>query len=87
MTVTFELPDEVAQALAASGIDFARRAKESLALEEFRAGRLSQAQLRRMLGFSSRYELDGFLKANGVFEDYTLDEFERDRAALRAAGF
>lgn len=86
MTVTLELPDDLASQLAAHG-DVSRRALESFALEEFRAGRLSQAQLRQILGFSTRYELDGFLKAHGEFVDYPLEEFEQDRAALRRAGF
>ena len=85
MTLTLEVPDDIANALAASG-DLSRRALESLALEEFRAGRLSQAGLRRLLGFA-RYELDGFLKAHGQFVDYSIEDFEREWEALRAAGF
>jgi hypothetical protein len=86
MIVTLELPDDLAQALASHG-DLSRRALESLALEEFRAGHLSQARLRLLLGFSTRYELDGFLKAHGVYVDYTIDEFEHDQQALREAGY
>ncbi len=26
----------------------------------------------------SRYELDGFLKARGVFDDYTIEDFKRE---------
>jgi hypothetical protein len=28
----------------------------------------------------SRYELDGFLKAHGVFLDYSIEDFEREAA-------
>jgi len=84
VTVTLELPDDIAQALAVHG-DLSRRALEDLALEEFRAGRLSQAGLRRLLGFSTRYELDGFLKAEYV--DYSIEDFDREWEALRRAGF
>ena len=86
MIVTLELPDDIAQTLASHG-DLSRRVLESLALEEFRAGRLSQARLRRLLGFSTRYELDGFLKSHGEFVDYPLEEFEHDLAALRETSF
>ncbi len=85
MTVTLELPDDIAQVLARHG-DLSRRALESFALEEFKSGRLSQASLRRLLGFT-RYELDGFLKAHGVFMDYSIEEFDREWEALQKAGF
>lgn len=32
-------------------------------------------------------ELDGFLKAHGVFEDYTLEELDREVQALQRLGF
>ena len=44
-------------------------------------------ELRRLLGFRTRYELDGFLKAHEVYEDYTMEDFERERAALKESGF
>ncbi len=85
MTVQLDLPDDIAQGLG-SVREVSRRALESFGLEEFRAGRLSQAELRRLLGLS-RYELDGFLKAHGELVDYPIEEFERQRQALRQAGF
>ena len=85
MTVTLELPDDIAQDLASYG-DLSRRALESFALEEFKTGRLSQARLRRMLGLT-RYELDGFLKAHDVWMDYSLEDFNREWEALQRAGF
>ncbi len=85
MTVTLDLPDDIAQTLAAHG-DLSRRALEGFALEEFRSGRLSQSELRRLLDLS-RYELDGFLKAHGEFVDYPVEEFEEQRRALREARF
>jgi hypothetical protein len=39
---------------------------ETLALEEYKSGRLSKAELRHALGFETGYELDGFLKAHQV---------------------
>jgi hypothetical protein len=36
----------------------------AFALDEYRRGHLREDALRRMLGFTSRYQLDGFLKAN-----------------------
>lgn len=51
-----------------------------------RAERLSLPQLRRLLGFETRYELDGFLKAHGEYLDYTIEDLERERRDLAALG-
>jgi predicted HTH domain antitoxin len=80
MTVTVEIPDEFAKQLLAEGQEPSRQALEDMAVEAYRAHRLSGAQLRRLLGISSRYELDGFLKKRGVWLDYTLEDFRREGA-------
>ena len=87
MELTVQIPDDVARSMSASGGDLARRALEALALEEFKSGHLTKPELRRLLGFGTRYRLDGFLKSHGVYEDYTLDDFEQERAALKSLGF
>jgi len=51
------------------------------------SGRISKPDLRRLLGFGPRYRLDEFLKSHGVYEDYTMDDFQRDRDALKELGF
>jgi hypothetical protein len=45
---------------------------EDMAVEAHRAHRLTGAQLGRVLGIPSRYELDAFLKERGVWLEYTL---------------
>jgi hypothetical protein len=40
--------------------------------QAFRAGKHTVSQARRLLGIPSRYEMDGFFKAHGVFLDLTL---------------
>jgi hypothetical protein len=87
MNLTVEIPDDVAQRLAAAGGDLSHRALEALALEEFKLGHLTHPDLRRLLGFNTHYELDGFLKAHGIFEPYTLDDLERERRDLERLGF
>lgn len=59
---------------------------EAFALEELRAGRITESQLRKMLGLA-RLEVDGFLKSHGVFPDYTLEDFEQERQSLKNIGF
>jgi len=73
--------------MSASGGDLSRRALEALALEEFKRGHLTKPELRRLLGFGTRYRLDGFLKSHGVYEDYNMEDFEQDRNALTQLGF
>lgn len=87
MDVTVRIPDEIAVRLSTAGGDQSRRALEALALEEYRSDRLSKAELRALLGSETRYELDGFLKAHEIFEDYRIEDFEREQATLRKLGF
>jgi predicted nucleic acid-binding protein len=37
--------------------------------------------------FTLLTRLDGFLKSHDVYEDYTMEDFERDRDALKQLGF
>ena len=87
MDLTVQIPDDLARSMSASGGDLTRRALEALALEEFKNGHITKPELRRLVGFGTRYRLDGFLKAHGVYEDYTMEDFERDRDALKQLGF
>ena len=86
MDVHLEIPEEVARQLASDANGLARAALEAIALEGVRSGKLTVAQARRLLGIQSRYEMDGFLKAHGVFLDLTLEDVRRDsEAALTLA--
>ena len=86
MRVTLDLPQELSAALLASGPDLSRNAFEAIALEAYRERKLTTAQLRRVLGFESRYELDGFLKRHEVWLDYSWQDLEQDREAHRRLG-
>jgi hypothetical protein len=87
MQVIVDIPDDVAERLKAAGGDLSRRALEAFALEEFKRGQLTKPELRRLLGFSTRDALDGFLKAHDVFETYSLDDLARERHDLERLGF
>ena len=75
MQLPFQFPDDVE-----------RRALEAFALEELRAGRITEPQLRETLGLA-RIQLDGFLKSQGIYQDYSLEDFEQERQALIELGF
>jgi hypothetical protein len=78
MMIAVEIPDDLAGQIIAEGHEPARQALEDMAVEAYRAHRITGAQLRRLLGIPSRHELDGFLKKRGVWLDYTLDDFRRE---------
>ena len=84
MDVTFQIPDELVSTVTSTG-DLPRRALEAFALEELRAGRITEPQFCEMLGLA-RIQVDGFLKSHGVFEEYTLEDFEEERRALKELG-
>lgn len=86
MDIIIHIPDDLAMRLGTVG-DLPRRALEALAVEEFRSGRISIAELRRFLGLATRDALDGLLKAHGVNSSYTRDDLEQERSDLRRIGF
>lgn len=86
MNVTVEIPDSLARSLHAAGGDIPRRVLEALALEEYKSGRLTEAELRVALGFETRYQLDGFLKEHEVWLDYGEEDLAREQAALERLG-
>jgi hypothetical protein len=78
-----EIPEDLGRPIAADASQLPRAALEALALEAIRTGTSTVSQGRRMLGISSRYEMDGFLKAHGVLPDLTLDDVRRDSEVAR----
>jgi len=73
MQFTVELPDDLAAQLIPYGCDPSRAALEDIAIEAFRAKRLSEHQLATVLGMD-RYTLDGFLKQREVWYDYSIED-------------
>ena len=84
--LTINLPDELSAVLSGSGQDLSRAAVEAIALEAYRERKLTSGQLRRVLGFETRYQLDGFLKQHEVWLDYTWQDLEQDRKTHRQLG-
>jgi len=83
MQITFEVPDDLAAQLTPTDQDPARTALVAIAVDACRAHRLTGYQLRQLLGIPSRYDLDGFLKKHQVWLEYSIDDFERERALSR----
>jgi hypothetical protein len=84
MTIELTLPEDIARELSAHEGDLSRAALESLALEGYRAGHLSEEQVRRMLELESRFEVHAFLKRHNTYLDYTQADLEHDLAVARS---
>lgn len=83
MEITLTIPDEIAPDLKNGGTKtLSRRALELLALDGYKSGELTEHQVKMMLGFEDRFELDAFLKEHGVYYDCTIQNLETSRAAL-----
>ena len=78
-------PRNLLDRLASDSAGLARVALEALAAEGVRSGKLSAFQARTLLGIPSRYEMDGVLKAHGVFLNLTLEDVQKDTHAAIAS--
>ncbi|MBV9505319.1 MAG: UPF0175 family protein [Acidobacteriia bacterium] len=75
--IDLQLPEDIARDLG-QGQDLARVALEAVALEGYRSGKLTEAQLCRLLGYDTRMDVDAFLKQHGVYLECSLEEIERE---------
>jgi predicted HTH domain antitoxin len=62
----------------------ASREHQALAVEGYRTGALSEAQVRRLLGLETRFEVHALLKEYMVPLRYTQADLEEDLAAQRS---
>ncbi len=79
MQVTVTIPDTFAAQLLAAGKDPAQAALEALAVEGYRTERLSESEVRQMLGYETRMEVHALLKEHDVYLHYSLEDLEHDR--------
>lgn len=86
MQVTLNLPDDISAALEDRWRDVPRSALEALAVEGYRTDALSENQVRRLLGFESRFQVHALLKEHRVPLRYTEADAENDLAAHRELG-
>lgn len=83
MTVTFTVPEDLRPRLQASWGNLSRRALEALAVEAYRDGVLSSADVGRLLGHTSRVETEVFLSERSAHLHYCAEDIVRDVATLR----
>ena len=78
MRVAIELPEDVAQDLRAKWQDLPRHTLEAVAIEGYRSGALTESQVRRVLGFETRWQVNSFLRERGVYYNYTPSEIDQE---------
>jgi predicted HTH domain antitoxin len=83
MTISYEIPQDIEQALRATGPDINQEAKEAYLVDLYRRERISHRQLADALGLS-RYETDGVLKRHKVWLELTSEELAAQVALLHA---
>ncbi len=85
MNVAIEIPDDVARQLAAQAGEVSRAVLEAVAIQWYRSGKITPVQVQQMLNLGSRWETDALLRRAEAYNDYTMDDLERDIAAIRDA--
>jgi hypothetical protein len=85
VNVAIDIPDDIGRVLATQAGGLSRAVLEAVAIEAYRAGVITPAQVQQMLEMKSRWETESFLRRAEAFHDYTMDDLERDIAAIRDA--
>jgi len=63
VNVAIDIPDEIGQVLAAQAGGASRAVLEAVAVEAYRSGAITTAQVQQMLGLRSRWETEAFSSA------------------------
>jgi Uncharacterised protein family (UPF0175) len=83
MEVTVHIPDSIGERLGKDAEAIPRWLLEKAGLEAYRSGEISGYELRLMLGLPSRLALEAFLKTQGVYLEYTEEDFVHDAETSR----
>lgn len=81
--ITIQLPDKFAGSIGETPSLRSRRVLENTAIEEYRAGHISQRQVGEILGFDY-WQTEAFLAERKVPLNYGLSDLEIDRTTLDA---
>jgi hypothetical protein len=81
VTVTLDIPDEIAAQLNTPGQELSRAALEALALEGYRRDKLTQLEVGQLLGLT-RIQTEDFLAQYVDLYGYDPAELKREAEAL-----
>ena len=80
--VSIAIPDDVMQRLEGQWSDVPRHVLEAVAIEAYRMGVLTSAEIQRMLQLPSRWDVDALLKRAQAYIDYTERDLAQDLQTL-----
>lgn len=86
MRVNIQLPDDISAALGERWDDVPRRSLEAIAVEGYRTGALTEAQVRQLLELDTRVQVHARLKEHHVPLRYTAADLDDDVQAQRDLG-
>jgi predicted HTH domain antitoxin len=82
MSITISIPDEFADVLGASTEERERRAREALALELYREGKISLRRMGELAGVGGDYwAAENFRALHKAPLNYSAEDMEADRQA------
>jgi hypothetical protein len=81
MQVTVEIPDQFVSQLVPEGRDASRILLEEAVAGAYRERRLTMEQVRQLLGYGTRMQVDAFLLQHEIY-DYTVEDLAKDMATL-----
>lgn len=84
MTISLNLPDTLMASLAPLQPELPRMILESFAVQGYRQGILSTAQVRTLLGHDSRWDTEDFLAQHEAWPDPSAAETASGARALRS---
>ena len=82
MHIEIEVPEDMARHLEAKWGSLSHRAAETLAVEAYREGLLTEAQVQQMLNLSSRWSVEALLRRSRVYLNYTDADLDHDLSVL-----
>ncbi len=85
MNVAIDIPDAIGRLIAGQSGDIYRVVLEAVDVEAYRSRAITPAQVQQMLGLRSRWDAESFLRRAEAYHDYTMEDLERDIAAIRDA--
>jgi hypothetical protein len=83
MTISIQVPEEVARRLKDGWKDLPARALEALVVEAYRDELLTAAEVGSLLGHASRYETEAFLSRRQAYMVSDPSEILADRERMR----
>lgn len=83
MDVRIEVPDDIVHRMKIRWKDLPRGMLQALAIESYRAGIITEAEVQRMLNLPSRWDVDAVLKEAQAYIEYTDMDLREDIDAIR----